>query len=299
MVKIGSETCGFLFTLTNTFNNIFKKYIKNFELIDNDECDFIIKAPLSGEVWNCKNKPYIYWSGESFSVPKSKYQTDFIQIESFITDKENILYVPFCLESNFIYKERINTNLNREFTIGYCASNTIEFREHFFNKCVEKIGINQCISFGSCFGNYKNTNQRIGGDFQGIGLIQNYSKCKFIMAFENKIKNGYITEKIVNAFYSGTIPVYWGSENIGDFFNKKAFINVNDFESIEKCIDYIFNLTDIDREKILKEPIYTNNELINLNNDNFNSLNENKILKKYDNIIKNFLVKNKIIDFPH
>ena len=60
------------------------------------------------------------------------------------------------------------------------------------------------------------------------------------------------TEKIVNAFYSGSIPVYWGSENIGEFFNKKAFINVNDFESIEKCIDYIFNLSDKDREKIYK-----------------------------------------------
>ena len=102
-------------------------------------------------------------------------------------------------------------------------------------------------------------------------------------------KKGYVTEKIVNAFYSGAIPIYWGSDNIKEFFNEKAFINVDDFNSFDECIDYILNLSDEDREKMVNEPIYTNSELINLINDEFNMKNENKILENYLNQIKVFL----------
>lgn len=40
------------------------------------------------------------------------------------------------------------------------------------------------------------------------------SEGKFAIAFENSATNGYITEKLIEAFGSKTIPIYWGDENI-------------------------------------------------------------------------------------
>jgi len=288
ILKIGCEQSGHFYIESNSFPKLFRKYFEKIQIENTDNCDIIIRSPLSGDIWNNKKKPYIYWSGESRYVPLSEYHTKYLQILSFISDKPNSIYIPFCLESKHIYKERLNTNLNREYLVGYCASNKVSKREELFSKFVEKTGVNNCISFGNCYGNYKETQKIAGGDFQGDTLINNYGKCKFILAMENCKVNGYVTEKIINAFYSGAIPIYWGSDNINELFNKEAFINIDNFNSFEECIDYVLNMKDSEREFILKKSIY-NGDLINILNDEYNSKNDNKILKKYNNIINIFL----------
>jgi hypothetical protein len=40
----------------------------------------------------------------------------------------------------------------------------------------------------------------------------------------NKKKGGYITEKIVNAYLSGTVPIWYGTSEIFDVINESAFI---------------------------------------------------------------------------
>jgi hypothetical protein len=50
---------------------------------------------------------------------------------------------------------------------------------------------------------------------------------------------GYTTEKILHAFYAGTVPIYWGSETVTSDFNGDAFININDFENFDAAIEYI------------------------------------------------------------
>lgn len=60
-------------------------------------------------------------------------------------------------------------------------------------------------------------------------------KHKFAIAFENTSNNGYTTEKIVQAFAAGTIPIYWGNPNIEKEFNGKSFINCHKYGLTEKC----------------------------------------------------------------
>ena len=99
---------------------------------------------------------------------------------------------------------------------------------------------------------------------------------------ENKNAPGYVTEKIMNAFHSGAIPIYWGNNYVKELFNVMAFIYVNDFTSPEACVDYILSLTDEDREKMMNEPIYhPTNEIIHLMDDEFNAKNGNKTLDNY------------------
>ena len=46
---------------------------------------------------------------------------------------------------------------------------------------------------------------------------------KFNIACENESYPGYTTEKILEAFLAGCIPVYWGNPEIALEFNEKAY----------------------------------------------------------------------------
>ncbi|WQW31876.1 fucosyltransferase [Helicobacter pylori] len=65
------------------------------------------------------------------------------------------------------------------------------------------------------------------------------SQYKFNLCFENTQGYGYVTEKIIDAYFSHTIPIYWGSPSVAKDFNPKSFVNVCDFKDFDEAIDYI------------------------------------------------------------
>ena len=85
-------------------------------------------------------------------------------------------------------------------------------------------------------------------------------KCKFSICFESTKHEGFITEKIVEAFYTDTIPVYYGSSNIKEIFNPKAFIDISDFEDFDTAIDRILEIDNNDAMylEMLRQPIFNN-----------------------------------------
>ncbi|MBQ3194503.1 MAG: hypothetical protein IJB59_13145 [Oscillospiraceae bacterium] len=88
-------------------------------------------------------------------------------------------------------------------------------------------------------------------------------QCKFTICFESTSHYGFITEKITDAFFSDTVPIYFGSPNITDIFNEKAFINVSDYESLDAVVERIRQL-DQDDEKyleMLRQPILKDKDL--------------------------------------
>jgi len=90
------------------------------------------------------------------------------------------------------------------------------------------------------------------------------SKYKFSIAFENTLKRGYTTEKILSSFLADSIPIYWGDPWVAKYFNPKAFINCHDYDSFDDVIKKIKEL-DNDNEKYLKmlsEPIMTEEQYI-------------------------------------
>lgn len=87
-------------------------------------------------------------------------------------------------------------------------------------------------------------------------------KCKFTICFESTCHYGFITEKITDAFYSDTIPVYFGSSNITDIFNRNAFINCSDYPSFDAVIERIKELDQDDEQylEMLRQPILVDPE---------------------------------------
>lgn len=59
---------------------------------------------------------------------------------------------------------------------------------------------------------------------------------KFSFAFENTSYPGYATEKLGDAFASGTIPIYWGDPDIERDINPEAFVNCHAFASPEAVL---------------------------------------------------------------
>lgn len=70
---------------------------------------------------------------------------------------------------------------------------------------------------------------------------------QFSICYENVFGlNGYITEKIFDCFFSGTVPIYWGAENISKYIPKDCFIDRREFKNNEDLYYYIKNMSDED-----------------------------------------------------
>tara|TARA_R110002126_G_scaffold272603_1_gene416768 strand:- start:7845 stop:8696 length:852 start_codon:yes stop_codon:yes gene_type:complete len=61
---------------------------------------------------------------------------------------------------------------------------------------------------------------------------------KYTIVVENLKKQNYFTEKLVDAFMVGAVPIYWGCPNIGDFFDINGIIT---FDSVEELKDIADN----------------------------------------------------------
>lgn len=88
-------------------------------------------------------------------------------------------------------------------------------------------------------------------------------RSKFTICFESTAHEGFITEKITDAFFADTIPIYYGSSNITEFFNKDAFINVSDYESFDAVVEKIKELDQDDEAYLamLRQPILVDPDL--------------------------------------
>ncbi|MCR4587874.1 MAG: hypothetical protein K5682_05650 [Lachnospiraceae bacterium] len=73
-------------------------------------------------------------------------------------------------------------------------------------------------------------------------------RYRFSLAFENSSYKGYTTEKIIQAFAAGTIPIYWGDPDVATEFNPKAFVNCMEYRSLDEVIKRI---KEIDQDESL------------------------------------------------
>lgn len=76
------------------------------------------------------------------------------------------------------------------------------------------------------------------------GKIEYLRQFQFVIAAENGRHRGYVTEKIVDVFEAGAIPIYWGDPSVTRDFNPEAFVNADDFESWDDLADHVIALSD-------------------------------------------------------
>lgn len=77
---------------------------------------------------------------------------------------------------------------------------------------------------------------------QWIPIIETLQDYRFSIIIENFIDDEYFTEKLLNCFATGTIPIYHGARNIGKHFNLDGIIR------FDKPADLLCILTSLSSE---------------------------------------------------
>lgn len=102
-------------------------------------------------------------------------------------------------------------------------------------------------------------------DLYGVGFNPIDSKeqglCDYMfsVAIENAVYESYFTEKILDCFATGTIPIYIGTPDIGDFFNSDGIIMLDDnFDIRSLTPELYYSKIDAVRDNFerVKEYIY-------------------------------------------
>jgi len=109
-------------------------------------------------------------------------------------------------------------------------------------------------------GRYRNNVARIESHFLSEDFFQEIAKYKFIVTMENSKCGTYITEKIIQGFAAGIVPIYWGSDHVETYFNPDRFIHVKSLDpaSIEAAMERIRDLmTHPDKYlEMIQQPVF-------------------------------------------
>lgn len=70
----------------------------------------------------------------------------------------------------------------------------------------------------------------------------------FSIEIENAPLPNYFTEKLLDCFVTGTVPIYWGAPNIDEFFNPEGIIR---FSSLSELQSILSDLSEEQYEKML------------------------------------------------
>lgn len=241
--------------------------LAKFRLTNNiHEANILVESVLSSQsltqakLWKYK----IQLSGESRIIPNSNYNI----VLSSDNQRENIITFPFgfqFIHTNNLVNKLINrsvvTVIPKHFCCWIVSNGNCEIRNKIFDT------VNKYKKVHS-YGTYLNN--------MGFGLkfpywSENYQKFmgnyKFVICFENRKFEKYITEKLVNPLVARSIPIYWGTDYVNQIFNPNAFLrlaNESD-QAIENLLKQIKELDTNDELylQMLNEPAISNIEEFN------------------------------------
>ena len=223
-----------------------------------DESNILVESLFGPSVLKSKHWNYTFlFSGESRLRENSQLYNVVLYGER---NHDNVINCPLFMSYNQCNNfqatlENIHTKQVPEFpnkdVLAIISNPSGHYRNHYLSQ-IEAAGIQ--ITYA---GRFKNN---VGGNLApeyGTPEFQDYvSQFKCIIAAENSEGDTYITEKICHGFLSQTIPLYWGSKNVCDYFNKQRFFNLRD-QSIDQLKKIISNYETW--SSYIREPVFAKN----------------------------------------
>ena len=258
--KIKINFCDNDDTFVKGQKNLFLEILqKNYDVEISDKPDFLFYSCFGTKHWEYTDCVKIYYSNENV-VPDFNecdygigfHNIDFDdrylrfteynmnlqpQIQNRRDLPDDLAGRKFC---NFVYTNSKN---------GEGAALRMEF-------CKELSRYKHIDCPGKVLNNMQDAISPRNGDWQQ-GKLDFLSNYKFTIAFENRMTNGYTTEKLFHPMTANSIPIYWGNPLVVKDFNPKAFINCNDYKNFDEVIERVKEL-DNDDEKymaMLREPV--------------------------------------------
>ena len=245
--------CGFGEKFTPDAFPLKKLLESKYDLQVSDNPDYIFYTPADNEHHNydCIR---IFMTGENL-IPNFNYCDYAIGFATLSFD-DRYMRLPLWAYSKDIMKlaEEKTTMfskqeaLNRPFcaTVISNAAQTDGMREKMF----ESLSAYKTVASG---GKWRNS---VGGPVPDKLKFQ--KGYKFCLCAENTYAPGYTTEKLLEAFASGCIPIYYGDPLAVQDFNPKGFINAHDYPDMESLIARVKEIDTNDELywSIFQEPTF-------------------------------------------
>lgn len=221
------------------------KIVDNINISDNN-CDILFFSVFGDkskiDAFNSKIK--IFYTGENLLIFTDYYNfTNYDLQLGFDESRKNCVRFPYWLLHNYLLTEGDFNNFIKRIEDNYkkfCKNNKHQFgmicsnvgndniRPTLYNIINNKY---ELLSCGRILTNSQILNEKYGNNKKDF-----LKNCKYNICPENSIGNGYITEKIFDAFLSGCIPIYWGdinSEEIQLINNNKYIVYKNENQLIQ------------------------------------------------------------------
>ncbi|PKN73335.1 MAG: glycosyltransferase [Candidatus Cloacimonetes bacterium HGW-Cloacimonetes-3] len=217
-------------TLNKTDNYFYRLLSSHYELYISDKPDIIFYSVFGKEHLRYKC-PRILYSGENVGADFT--ECDFAFTGDFNPDPRHyrLPYYAICYTPEEFVMPVYDAEAELKSKQGFCSFVVSNRGGRVRNRFYDRLAAYKTIASG---GRYRNN---IGSPVPDkAAFIRDY---KFSLAFENRSYPGYTTEKIVEAFISHTVPIYWGNPLIHKEFNPDAFLNYHAFPSERKFIEYI------------------------------------------------------------
>ena len=166
---------------------------------------------------------YIQYSGEATFKDPSKFHINIIPSDT--TDNNIIIPHAFFhivhnnIDINNLLIPRIyNKTSDSKFCIFAVSNAGCKQRNEIFTE------LSKYKKVDSCGKHLNNMGRSCPGNHESSEYFDFISQYKFMICFENTSQPNYLTEKIINAYSCGTIPIYWGCPNISDYVNMDAIL---------------------------------------------------------------------------
>lgn len=232
------------------FTKILKK---NYQVVLDDKDPEILFCSVFGNQYLNYQCPRILYVGEPYTPDFNLY--DYAIGFDHIQFMDRYLRYPLYL----LYNEKMKMALHKH----ECTKDEIFREKKFCNfvvssgsgkgdiraKIFDKLSQYKRVDSGGRYKNNLPDHQPVQDKYE---FQKNY---KFSLAMENSKVSGYTTEKIIEAWAAGTIPIYWGNPDIAKEFNSASFITITDNEEWLDKVKEIDQSDDL-YEKMCKEPIY-------------------------------------------
>lgn len=223
--------------------------------ITNDNPDFVICSTFGNQFYKYKC-PRILFVGEAFTPDFNLY--DYAIGFDRMQFGDRYLRYPLCLLNTKDLEEAIHKTerpddyfLNREKFCSYVVSSGGGVGD-IRNWLYDRISEYKTVDSGGRFRNNLPDGKPVADK---KAFQENY---RFSLAFENTKFSGYITEKIIDGWAAGTIPIYYGDSDIKKDFNEKAMIICEGKEQIEEVIERIKAIEKNEETylEVAKQPIF-------------------------------------------
>lgn len=255
---------------TLLLTKLIKKCGKNLQETNNlMDTDYLLYSCMGNQHWNApENVIKIYYTGEcltpDFNACDYAIGFDWLDFgDRYLRFPLYYLYTDICEQMETKHLKPIFEIVGDK--TDFCSITVSNSnRNPIFKELFEKLSIYKQVDSG---GRWMNN---IGGTVQNKFAFD--LSHKFSIVCENSSCPGYTTEKIVQAFAANCIPIYWGDPFIAKVFNKKAFINVQDYASVNEVVEKVKEIDNSDNlyyemlcEPVLLDPQFAKaNQLIKL-----------------------------------